>query len=289
MERPRSDAPRVQTDHVPRWLNYSGLSHALGLTNWSVFKALVEIQSRVMHLQPGKWNSGQVFEPFAVRVTAQLPHAVGTDAKTVRKALKTLDKECLIVYEPGKARRGTTNDFSRITICERMIEALSWYALPHLPAHLGGISDLTSLPERFPVWLAADIDPVGYTREQLEEMLWEVRSARGADERDRGSIPKDVAELMEFERDCCRPWPPDWCFEGLSIEAEVDAARAWLEAPQDATLETTQSLMYRMEELREERRLAAEAKCRSGGTPWPPEPPNRIFCSSRGGDRGFSH
>jgi hypothetical protein len=282
--------PHVQTDTVPRWLNYSGLSNALGLTNWSVFKALVGIQSRVMHLQPGKWHSGKVFEPFGVRVTAQLPQAVGTDAKTVRRALRALDKECLIVYEPGKARPGATNEFSRVTICQRMIEVLSWYALPYLPAHLGGISDLSSLPERFPVWLAADIDPVGYTREQLEEMLWEAGPREGGrDDRGQGTDPKDAAELMEFERDCCRPWPPDWCFEGLPIEAEVNAARAWIEAPEDATSEANHRLMYRMQELREERRLAAEANCRSGGIPWPPEPPNRIFCSSRGGDRGFSH
>lgn len=277
-----SDAPHLQTDRIPRWLNYSGLSQALGLTKWSVFKALVETQSRLMHLQPGQWHTGDVFGPFAVRVTAQLPRAAGTDAKTVRKALKALDQDGLIVYEPGGARTGGINQFSEITVCQPMIEALAWYALPVLPTHLGGIANLERLPERLPVWLAHEICPIGYTRDQLEEMLRDAHNIESPADLAAGRTdPKTILDLFEHQREVFAPLPPDWAHGGAMTDAMMESFEALEKTPPGTVDE--KALFERACQAQRDYDQATHENVRRRGLPWPPEPISRYLA------RGTSH
>lgn len=196
MTRRSADEPHVQTDSVPRWLNYSGLSRVLGLTKWSVYKGLIEVQSRLLHLQPGKWHSGDVFGPFSVRVTAQLPDVVGTDAKTIRRALNGLQGDGIIIYKPGRPRSGSLNEFSQITICQVPIVTVAWYALPRLPSYLGGIGDLRPLPDCHYIWVAPDVQGLHYDREGLQKMI-----DRAGDECAQGTDWRQLEAILQSVRD----------------------------------------------------------------------------------------
>jgi len=125
---------KFRFDSFPRWLSYSGLPQALGPADWSVFKAVVELDHQCMRRPKGRkgLRSGKGNTTFAMP-QGNIVEMTGLSPRAVRYSLNRLTETALLDYAPGKGR-----SWCEFTVNTKTLLALFSYVAPLLrPAHGG--------------------------------------------------------------------------------------------------------------------------------------------------------
>lgn len=172
----------TQTDAVPRWLLHSQISRVVGRGPWSVLIALVQTQSRLIHMCDSAWHDDDVWAPFRFR-QAELVGPTGLTDRAIREHLVRLASDQIIDYRPGTAAKGAPrgNCPSECAFNSAFFSRAALYVIPRLPHYLGGVANLRAEEiGQFAFWLGADIaDNRCYLpKQRIVEELEELRDAR---------------------------------------------------------------------------------------------------------------